>query len=47
MGVDGIGTLKPGSWADMVVLDGDPRTDITSTRRIHSVWIAGNRVARP
>lgn len=47
MGVDAIGTLKPGSWADMVVLDQDPRTDITSTRRIHSVWIAGNRVVRP
>jgi len=47
MGVDAIGTLKPGSWADMVVLDSDPRTDITGTRRIQSVWVAGNRVARP
>jgi len=31
----------------MVVLDYDPRTDITGTRRIQSVWVAGNRVARP
>ena len=46
MGVDSIGTLKAGSWADMVVVDQDPRTDITSTRRIHSVWISGNRVPR-
>lgn len=46
MGLDSIGTLKTGSWADMVVLDQDPRTDITNTRRIDSVWISGNRVPR-
>jgi imidazolonepropionase-like amidohydrolase len=46
MGVNGIGALKAGSWADMVVLDQDPREAITSTRRIQSVWISGNRVAQ-
>jgi imidazolonepropionase-like amidohydrolase len=42
--VKDIGTLTPGSWADFVVLDRDPTTDIRHTRAIASVWIAGNRV---
>jgi imidazolonepropionase-like amidohydrolase len=41
-----LGTLEPGKWADFVVLDGDPLTDIASVRRIQSVWVAGNRVPR-
>lgn len=41
-----IGTLEAGKWGDFVVLDGDPLADIANVRRIHSVWIAGNRVAR-
>lgn len=41
-----LGTLEPGKWADFVVLDADPLADISNTRRISSVWIAGNRVAR-
>ena len=41
-----IGTLEAGKWGDFVVLDGDPLSDIANVRRIHSVWIAGNRVAR-
>lgn len=41
-----LGTLEPGKWGDFVVLDADPLTDISNVRRIHSVWIAGNRVAR-
>ena len=41
-----LGTLEPGKWADMVVLDADPLADIGNTRRISSVWIAGNKVAR-
>ena len=45
MGLEGtVGTLAPGAWADFVVLDADPLADITNTRRIDSVWIAGNRV---
>ncbi len=41
-----LGTLEPGRWADFVVLNGNPLTDISTVRRIESVWIAGNPVAR-
>ena len=41
-----LGTLEPGKWADFVVLDADPLTDILNTRKIDSVWIAGNRISR-
>ncbi len=40
-----LGTLERGKWADFVVLDQDPLLDILHLRAIHSVWIAGNRVA--
>jgi imidazolonepropionase-like amidohydrolase len=39
-----LGTLEPGKWADFVVLDADPLANILNTRKIDSVWIAGNRV---
>ena len=41
-----LGTLEPGKWADFVALDADPLSNICNVRRIASVWIAGNRVAR-
>jgi imidazolonepropionase-like amidohydrolase len=41
-----IGTLQPGKWADFVALDADPLADISNVKKIDSVWIAGNRVAR-
>lgn len=41
-----LGTLERGKWADFVVLDADPLTDISNVRRISSVWTAGNRIAR-
>ena len=41
-----VGTLEPGKWADFVVLDASPLERISNLRRIQSVWIAGNRVAR-
>jgi imidazolonepropionase-like amidohydrolase len=43
---DELGTLEPGKWADFVVLDANPLADIANVRRISSVWVAGNRVAR-
>lgn len=43
---DDIGTLQPGRVADFVVVTADPLADITNTRSIESVWIAGNRVPR-
>jgi imidazolonepropionase-like amidohydrolase len=38
------GTLEPGKWADLLVLGANPLDDIANTRRLESVWIAGNRV---
>ena len=45
MNLDEIGTLEPGKWADLLVLNADPLADIRNTREIDSVWIAGNRRA--
>jgi imidazolonepropionase-like amidohydrolase len=42
-----LGTLEPGKWADFVVLDADPLVDILNTRKINSVYVAGNAVGRP
>jgi imidazolonepropionase-like amidohydrolase len=39
-----LGTLERGKWADFVVLNADPLTDIRNTRQIDSVWIAGRRL---
>jgi imidazolonepropionase-like amidohydrolase len=51
MGLPSVGRLEPGAWADFLVLEADPLSDIRNTRRLESVWIAGNRVpprdARP
>ena len=44
--VEGVGTLTPGAWADFVVLESDPLKDTRNTRRIASVWVAGNPVKR-
>jgi imidazolonepropionase-like amidohydrolase len=47
MGLDReLGSLEPGKWADFVVLEADPARDIANIHRIHSVWIAANRVTR-
>ncbi len=45
LGLEDVGTLEPGKWADLLVLAADPLEDITHTRSLESVWIAGNRVA--
>ncbi len=39
-----LGTLEKGKWADLIVLDRNPLSDIKNTRTINSVYIAGNRV---
>lgn len=38
------GRLAIGSRADLVLVDGDPTTDIAATQRLRSVWIAGREV---
>ena len=44
MGMGNIGTLEPGKWGDLLVLDANPAEDIANSKTISSVWIAGNRV---
>jgi len=39
-----LGTLAPGKWADLIVLAKNPLADITNTRTLEMVMIAGNRV---
>jgi imidazolonepropionase-like amidohydrolase len=41
-----LGTVEPGKWADLLVLDRDPLADISNVKSISSVWIAGNRIPR-
>lgn len=41
---DNVGTLKPGRYADFIVLAKNPLEDIRNTRTVESVWISGNRV---
>lgn len=38
------GRIEYGRRADLVLVDGDPIADITATREIRGVWIAGERV---
>lgn len=44
MKLDQLGTLAPGKWADLLVLNANPVTDIRNTRQIDSVWIAGRKL---
>ena len=39
-----VGTLEKGKWSDFLVLGGNPLEDIANTRKLESVWIAGNKV---
>jgi imidazolonepropionase-like amidohydrolase len=41
-----IGAIQPGRWADLIVLGANPLDDIRNTKKIESVWIAGNQVQR-
>lgn len=38
---DSLGSIAPGMQADLIALDGDPRTDITAVRRVVFVMRAG------
>lgn len=41
-----LGTVAPGRAADLVLLDGNPLTDITNVRRIRAVMIGGRLLER-
>jgi imidazolonepropionase-like amidohydrolase len=43
LGARDLGTLERGKWADLVVLEADPLSDLKNTRRIAAVYIAGNK----
>lgn len=42
---DTVGSLQPGFQADIVVVDGDPLTDIKAMRSVKAVYLAGRLVA--
>ena len=44
--LDTMGSLAPGRSADFLVLDANPLDDITNTRRIDSIYVAGAEVDR-
>ena len=44
LGARDIGTVQPGKWADLLVLDKNPVADIRNTRTIHEVFIAGRKM---
>ena len=44
IGAEDLGTLEPTKWADFVVLDANPLTDIRNSRKIRAVYIAGTEV---
>ena len=44
MRADSLGMLTPGKVADLVVLDANPATDISATRRIAFVMIRGRMI---
>lgn len=39
------GRIQPGLRADLLLVDGDPTADITTTARIHGIWRNGTRAS--
>ena len=44
LGLDDVGTLVPGRWADFLVLGADPLADIANTETLEAAYVAGNEV---
>jgi len=44
LGAKDLGTLERSKWADLIVLNANPLTNIKNSRSIHSVYVAGNLV---
>ena len=47
MGLKGVGSIEKGNWADLLVLNANPLTDIANARQIDSVYIAGRKITMP
>lgn len=45
-GLDDLGTLEAGKWADFVVLGADPISDISGAHAVQRVFIGGNEIVR-
>ena len=43
---DHVGTLEPGKKADILVVNGDPSTDIRALRDIQDIYLSGNRIVK-
>ena len=43
---DTVGTLAPSKAADVLVVDGDPSTDVKALRNVSDVFLGGDRVDR-
>jgi imidazolonepropionase-like amidohydrolase len=46
LGLDDLGTLEPGNWADFIVIEQNPLADINALHSIKGVYVAGNPVGR-
>jgi len=44
LGLDDVGTLEVGNWADFVVLGSSPLVDIGNTQTLEQVYVAGKPV---
>jgi imidazolonepropionase-like amidohydrolase len=44
LGLDDVGTLEPGRWADFLALDADPLADVRNTRSLRTVYVAGRAI---
>lgn len=44
LGARDLGTIEKGKWADLLVLGADPLADLRNSRKIDSVYVAGNKV---
>jgi imidazolonepropionase-like amidohydrolase len=42
--LDSFGTLEAGRWADMLVVEGDPVSDVTALSRVVAVYKGGERI---
>ncbi len=42
-GLSDCGEIRAGKRADLLLVDGDPTSDISTTRNIRGVWIGGVR----